>query len=69
MELEDGGFRMDKCDTCLSLGREDGEMPHCVLTCPVQALHFGPLSEMEAAAKKKGGARMEGETTPSVYVS
>lgn len=69
VELEDGGFRMDKCDTCLSLGREDGEMPHCVLTCPVQALHFGPLSEMEAAAKKKGGARMEGETNPSVYVS
>ena len=65
---EGEGFKIDKCDTCLSIGRED-DQPHCVLTCPVQALHFGPLSEMEALAAEKGGARMEGETAPSVYVS
>ena len=68
VEVEGEGFKMDKCDTCLSIGRED-DQPHCVLTCPVQALHFGPLSEMEALAAEKGGARMEGETAPSVYVS
>ena len=68
VEVEGEGFKMDKCDTCLSIGRED-DQPHCVLTCPVQALHFGPLSEMEALAAEKGGTRMEGETAPSVYVS
>ena len=70
IEQEGGGFKMDKCDTCLSLGRgEDLEAPHCVLTCPMKALQFGPLSEMEKMAGEKGGKRLEGETNPSVYVS
>lgn len=60
---------MDKCDGCLSLGRALGEDPRCVLTCPTRALHFGPLSEMEALARAKGGARLEGETAPSVFVA
>ena len=60
---------MDKCDGCLSLGRAPGEEPRCVLTCPTRALHFGPLSEMESLASAKGGARMEGETAPSVFVA
>ena len=69
VEIEGGGFRMDKCDTCLSLGRTADELPHCVLTCPTEALHFGTLADMEKLAGAKGGTRMEGETTPSVYVS
>lgn len=60
---------MDKCDGCLSLGRAPGEEPRCVLTCPTRALHFGPLSEMESLASAKGGARMEGESAPSVFVA
>ena len=59
---------MDKCDTCLSIGRQSGEEPHCVATCPLGVLHFGPLAEMEAKARKKDGKRMEGMTGPSVFV-
>lgn len=69
IELEEGGFKMDKCDTCLSLGREGDALPHCVLTCPTKALHFGPLSAMAEASAAKGGTLMEGETGPSVYLS
>ena len=68
-ELEGGGFVMDKCDGCLSLGRAADEMPRCVNTCPTKALNFGKLSDMEALASAKGGARLEGSTTPSVFVA
>jgi Fe-S-cluster-containing dehydrogenase component len=61
--------KMDKCDACLSLGRAEGEEPRCVLTCPCKALHFGELSELEALAAEKNGARMESSTLPSVYLS
>lgn len=64
-----GALRIDKCDACLSLGRKAGEDTHCVATCPMGALHFGTLSELAELAAKKGGALMEGETGPSVYVS
>lgn len=60
---------MDKCDGCLTLGRAPDEDPRCVLTCPTRALHFGPLSEMEALAASKGGSRMEGDTAPSVFTA
>lgn len=69
LEVEGMGLRMDKCDTCLGNGREADEMPHCVLTCPLEAIFFGPLSEMEAQAAEKGGTRMEGATGPSVYIT
>jgi len=61
--------KMDKCDACLSLGRNAGEEPRCVITCPCQALHFGELSEMAELAAAKGGHQLEGETVPSVYVA
>ena len=38
-------------------------------TCPTKALHFGPIDEMEKLAAEKGGARMEGETNPSTFLS
>lgn len=69
IEVEGGGFKMDKCDACLSLGREADDAPHCVATCPVKALHFGTMADMEQLAAKKNGARMEGTTEPNVYVS
>ena len=60
---------MDKCDTCLSIGRNEDGSPHCVAACPMKALHFGPLPEMAKLASEKGGKQMEGETVPSIYVS
>lgn len=60
---------MDKCDGCLSLGRKPEEEPHCVVSCPTRALHFGDLEEMARLAAAKGGQRMEGATGPSVYVA
>ncbi|MBQ3105923.1 MAG: 4Fe-4S dicluster domain-containing protein [Eggerthellaceae bacterium] len=39
---------MDKCDMCLGNGVKPGEMPHCVATCPTQALQFGEMSELRA---------------------
>lgn len=60
---------MDKCDTCLSLGRKKEEAPRCVNTCPTKALHFGSLEDMAVLAAKRGGAQMEGETNPSVCIS
>ena len=69
LEVEGGGFLMDKCDGCLSLGRAADETPRCVNTCPTKALHFGKLADMEAMAAEKGGSRLEGETIPSVFVA
>ena len=69
LEIEGGGFLMDKCDGCLSLGREADETPRCVNTCPTKALNFGLLADMEAAAEGKGGTRLGGSTNPSVYVA
>ena len=66
---ESGGLRLNKCDTCLGIGRKAGEDTHCVATCPMGALHFGSLSELAELAAKKNGKLMEGETGPSVYVS
>ncbi|MCI8469500.1 MAG: 4Fe-4S binding protein [Eggerthellaceae bacterium] len=31
---------MDKCDLCLGAGVAPGETPHCVVTCPTQALTY-----------------------------
>ncbi|WP_080798708.1 4Fe-4S dicluster domain-containing protein [Arabiibacter massiliensis] len=69
LEAEDGGLKMDKCDMCLTLGREADEAPRCVNTCPTKALHFGTLADMAELAKAKGGSQLEGETKPSVYVA
>ena len=65
----DGDGTMDKCDGCVSCGKTPEDEPHCVATCPTKALHFGPIDEMEKLAAEKGGARMEGETNPSTFLS
>jgi len=72
IQIEENGTMRpvaDKCDACLSLGRQPDEVTHCVATCPLDALHFGILSDMEALAKEKGGTLKEGVTGPSVYIS
>jgi Fe-S-cluster-containing dehydrogenase component len=62
-------MKMDKCDGCLTLRKEDGDQPRCMITCPCKALHFDELANLEALAAPKNGKRMEGTTNPSVYVS
>lgn len=37
-----------KCDGCASL-REAGETPSCVASCPMRALEFGDIEELESA--------------------
>ena len=68
---EDGKVRTvaDKCDACLSLNRQAGEDTRCVITCPLNALHFGTLTELEALAQEKDGVRLGGMTRPAVFVS
>ena len=60
---------MDKCDGCHTLRKTPQDEPRCVITCPTRALHFGPLDEMAALARAKGGRRVEGPTSPSVYLA
>lgn len=60
---------MDKCDACLGNGRKEGEDPHCVKTCVTQALHFGPLDEMQKLAAEKGAKKIaKAQTDPSVVI-
>lgn len=53
---------MNKCDMCLSLGAgEDGRPdPHCVATCPTQALYFGNESEIKEIIQEKEALRLSG---------
>lgn len=50
---------MDKCDMCLSLGVDDTgrPTPHCVATCPTQALYFGTKEEIDQVINEKEAAR------------
>lgn len=56
-DYDDGG--MDKCDMCLSLGVDDTgrPTPHCVATCPTQALYFGTKEEIDQVINEKEAAR------------
>lgn len=55
------GTKMSKCTMCIDR-LEKGEMPICVVSCPLRALDFGPLEEMEA---KYGSLRqLEGMPSP-----
>lgn len=56
-DYDDAG--MDKCDLCLSLGTDDQDRPtpHCVQTCPTQALYFGTQDEINAVLDKKTAAQ------------
>ncbi len=51
---------MNKCDMCLSLGTDDETGrpdPHCVATCPTQALYFGTKEEIDKILDEKNARR------------
>ncbi len=48
--MEQAGAKMEKCDACLDRLRE-GKEPICVASCPLHALEFGPMSELEVRAE------------------
>lgn len=68
-QYEEPRRTMDKCDACDSLGRKNGEEPHCVASCPTKALRFGRMSQLKILAEQKEGALLEGVTKPSVYLA
>ena len=44
---DEAGTKMSKCTMCIDK-LENGEIPACVSSCPLRALDFGPVEEMEA---------------------
>ena len=60
---------MDKCDCCIGNGVEPGDTPHCVATCPTQALQFGTMDELAAKVGDKKARQMAADAKPSVVVS
>ncbi|MFC1929335.1 FAD-dependent oxidoreductase [Chloroflexota bacterium] len=42
--------KMQKCDFCLER-LENGKKPICVMACPLEALDFGPIEELEITYK------------------
>lgn len=56
-DYDEGG--MEKCDQCLSLGTDDKgrPTPHCVQTCPTQALYYGTKEEIDAVLDEKTAAQ------------
>ena len=61
---------MDKCDCCIGNGVTPGDTPHCVATCPTQALTFGTMDELaQEVAEKKAKQMADSATNPSVIVS
>jgi len=65
---DDPTAKMSKCNMCIDR-LEKGELPVCVASCPVRALDFGPLEELEAkygSLKDLNGLPESSETNPSV---
>ncbi|MDO4442354.1 MAG: 4Fe-4S dicluster domain-containing protein [Slackia sp.] len=61
---------MDKCDCCIGNGVTPGDTPHCVATCPTQALHFGTMEELaEKVGDKKVKQMVSSDGTPSFIAS
>ena len=61
---------MDKCDCCIGNGVTPGDTPHCVATCPTQALHFGIMEELaEKVGDKKVKQMVSSDGTPSFIAS
>lgn len=57
------GTKMSKCTMCVDR-LEEGKQPICVMSCPLRALDFGPLDELE---RKYGSDRqLEGMPDPSI---
>lgn len=49
--------------------RGAGDTPHCVATCPTQALQFGTMDELAAKVGDKKAKQMAADAKPSVVVS
>lgn len=61
---------MDKCDCCIGNGVTPGDTPHCVATCPTQALHFGTMEDLaEKVGDKKVKQMVSSDGTPSFIAS
>ena len=55
---------MQKCDFCLELNGE----PVCATSCPAEALSYGTLDKLPETTAGKTIKRMEGPTTPSMFI-
>ncbi|MDP4083609.1 MAG: DMSO/selenate family reductase complex B subunit [Bacillota bacterium] len=56
-------FKSNKCDFCVNL-QEKGEDPVCVSTCPMRAIEYGPIEELN---KKYGKVKqIKGLPSPSI---
>jgi anaerobic dimethyl sulfoxide reductase subunit B (iron-sulfur subunit) len=55
---------MQKCDFCIEIRGE----PACAVSCPAEALNFGPLDELLEMATGKAAKRMSGSTKPSIII-
>ena len=69
--LEDKGIA-GKCDTCIGI-RANGGQPQCVAACPMRALDFGDLAEMQkkypdAVTLDQLAIMPESDTVPSTLV-
>ncbi|WP_165043251.1 MULTISPECIES: 4Fe-4S dicluster domain-containing protein [unclassified Adlercreutzia] len=51
---------MEKCDCCIGNGVTPGDTPHCVMSCPTQALQFGELAELGDAVSQMTAAEIVG---------
>ena len=69
-QFNEAAGKMSKCDMCTDL-IDNGESPACVAACPMRAIEFGDLSELQA----KHGMLAEvyplpdpGITSPSIII-
>jgi len=58
--------KMQKCDYCTGNGTD----PACTVSCPGEALSFGPMDELLELAKKKGKTvrSLDGAVGPSIII-
>ena len=56
---------MQMCDFCTGINME----PACTVSCPTEALKFGPLDELLKMASGKAARKMDGPTEPSVIIA
>lgn len=51
---------MEKCDCCIGNGVTPGDTPHCVMSCPTQALQFGEMADLGDAVSQMTAAEIVG---------
>jgi anaerobic dimethyl sulfoxide reductase subunit B (iron-sulfur subunit) len=58
-----------KCDGCVALVKA-GEKPVCVAACPVRALDFGPVEDMQARGERANIAPLpvQSYTKPNLFI-